>query len=51
MKKETLKNKLAGLVLLLLGIGSIFIDGDATIFVILAIISVYLFIAPYNMIE
>ena len=52
MKKEckTLKNKICSLVLILIGVVSVLLDGDATAFVLFTLLGVGLFFEKDNVI-
>lgn len=50
-KKETLKNKIFGLLFIILGVLSTLIDGDATFLVFALIIGIGLFFEKENVID
>lgn len=51
MNKELIKNKVAAILLILLGLASMRIDNDATVLVFLTVVAVVLFFSRENVID
>ena len=50
-KRELIKNKICSIVLILIGIWTITVEGDATFFLFMAILGMVLFFAKENWIQ